>query len=98
MSRKMTKIDPASSVKNVGDFTRKGIAIHSISNELVPFAATNPYGSFGMFATTATEHGTITVRKEDKELVFVPHVPQNGSPKYWRLKTKRAMRIFNETI
>jgi hypothetical protein len=91
-----SKIDPHSTVKKMGDFTRRGLAIHSKTNEMVNFAATNPIPSIvGLAATTKNEHGNIIVGNNN-ELLFVPHDNQQGSPKYWRLKIKRAMSIFSE--
>ena len=73
-----------------GQFRRKGKAFHRNTGKLVSVRADIADTWFSIPATTATEHGFISVNEDTKELQFTPHTEQTQTPAEYRKSLKKA--------
>ena len=73
-----------------GQFRRKGKVFHRKTGKLVSVRADIADTYFSIPATTATEHGFISVNEDTKELQFTPHTRQTQTPANFRKSTKKA--------
>lgn len=73
-----------------GQFRRRGLVRHAITNELVKVRCDIPDTFFSIPATTNTEHGFV-MGTDEPEFKFVPHTDQEGlTPAEYRKSVKKS--------
>jgi hypothetical protein len=86
---KLTSLDSESVQTDYGQFRRKGKAFHRVTGKLVSVRADIADTWFSIPATTATEHGYLSMNDEG-ELQFTPHTEQTETPAQFRKSLKKA--------
>lgn len=73
-----------------GQFRRKGKVFHRDTGKLIPVRADIADTWFSIPATTATEHGFVSINTDSGELQFTPHTEQTQTPAEYRKSLKRS--------
>jgi hypothetical protein len=72
-----------------GQFKRRGLVVHSVTNELVTVRLDIADTYFSIPATTNKEHGYITGNGDTGEFEFRPHTDQSQSPSDYRKQYRK---------
>ena len=75
---------------NYGQFRRKGKVFYRKTEKLISVRADIADTWFSIPATTASEHGFVSINTESGEFQFIPHMDQTQTPSDYRKSVKKA--------
>lgn len=85
-----THLMPEDVQNDYGQFRRKGKVFHRDTGKLVSVCADIADTWFSIPATTANEHGFVSINTDLGELEFTPRTEQTQTPKEYRKSLKRS--------
>ena len=85
-----THLMPEDVQNSYGQFRRKGAVFHRDTGKLVSVRADIADTWFSIPATTATEHGFVSINTDSGELQFIPHTEQTQTPAEYRKSVKKS--------